>query len=272
MNRSNSLIEDSRSFFQKKQEVKILLEDYEKTLFEASQKLSDILRISKEMEEVATNRKALYFLHRIRRVKLHLTELRDKKNYAKKDFDLLYRLLDKIDENDSSDFLDGLLKGSVDRAAKSLLPPTLPQDSSSDHRPHRNRKKYFTFTFRGVSFLVPDYPKKIISRISDRKTHVRIGIQKFPIQPGPGFGLPAEEGGISQPTHLCILDTRNRPGSESSPIYRCFFFHSMDQEISFDASIVESRMKPLDQDISPYIHNFLRYAGKNYYILEIDIP
>ncbi|MCC5813435.1 MAG: hypothetical protein JJT78_01650 [Leptospira sp.] len=265
MSVKNSRIEDSRDFFEKKFRTKILLEEFEKSIFNASKILDEAIELIEKMEEIALKRKAYYFLHRCRRLKLQLDDMKETKGYEKKDFDFSYKLLDKIDENESSDFLDSLLKGSIEKVAKSLTPTQ--EDSHQISRSQNIRKKYFTFTFRGVYFLAEKNPQRIIKNVNPNKVNVRIGKKRYPIYPGPNFGIAPQDDEISEPVHLCILKVET-PNISPISTYRCFFFHRMDKEIQFDESTVKSRLKPLESGISPYINNFFRYAGRNYYLIE----
>lgn len=268
MGTKNSKIDDTKLFFEKKFQTKIALEEFEKLIFEASRKLDKAIDLADEMETIALKRKAYYFLHRARRLKYQLEDLKDSKGYQKKEFDFSYKLLEKIDENDSSEFLDKLLKGSIEKLAINLgngYPEK--QSPHSGTMPHP--KKYFTFTFRGVHFLAEKKPQKIVRNVNHKKSHVRIGLKRYPIQPGPGLGIPPEEGEIADPTHLCILKF------ESSVLpnqfdYRCFFFHTIDKEILFDESTVKSRLRYMEEGTSPYLNRFFRYAGTNYYLIEMQ--
>ncbi len=273
MRAKNSRIEDINEFFQKKLQVRVLLEQFEKKNFEASSILESALEILAEMETIALKRKAYYFLHRTRRIRYELEDLKEKKGYRKKEFDIAYKTLEKIDENENSEFLDKILKGKIEKIAGTIAP----QEKTVVERYPRHRK-YMTFTFRNVSFIVEKKPLKIIRNVNPYKSFVRIGKSRYPIYPGPHFGLSPSPDGISDPTHLCILTLssgeRTReiqiPLPEKSPTYRCFFFHTMDKEILFDESTVRSRLKSLEEGVSPYIQRYFRYAGRNYYLIETD--
>jgi hypothetical protein len=260
MSSGNSRIEDSRVFFENKYKIKFILEEFEKKIYEASDQLNEAIQIAHEMEEIATKRKAYYFLHRTRRLSLQLDDLKDSKGYEKKEFDFLYKIIDKIDENESSEFLDTVLRGTMERVASNLntnLEPKIKPIQNS------NTKSYFTFTYRGVHFIAPKKPRKIIENIDANKTYVRIGKKKFEIHPNNAFGISPDEDSINEPTNLCILKW-----SQDPPKYRCFFYHKMDQEIRFNESSVLSRLKTFEGGSNRYIKSYFRYAGVNYYLIE----
>ncbi|WCL50161.1 hypothetical protein [Leptospira sp. GIMC2001] len=260
MAKSNSRIEDSRLFFEKKFQIKIDLEAYEKLIFEASKILDNARANSKLMEEIAIKRKAYFFLHRTRRLSLQIDDLKENHGYEKKEFDFIYKLLDKIDENESSDFLDSLLKGSIEKVASSLNPST--QSDAKKFQDLKDKKSFFTFTYRGVNFIAPKKPRKTILNVNPSKGSVVVGNKRYEIHPGKSFGLDPDSD-FAEPTHLCILKIDN-----GSIPYRCFFYHKMDKEIRFDESSVKSRLRSIEDTKSEYIKSYFRYAGVNYYLIE----
>lgn len=266
MSRINSRIDDSRKFFESKFKTKFILEEFEKLIFEANAKLNEAMQIAADMEEIANRRKAYYFLHRTRRLKLQLDDFKENKGYEKKEFDFLYKLLDKIDENESTDFLDAMLRGSIEKVAQGLHQPTTTEENLSESTSSRKRN-YFTFIYRGVYFISPKYPQKLIRNIDEEKSNVRIGLKRYPIYPGPAFGIAPREMDILEPTHLCILKIKDEDEGRD-PDYRCFFYHKMDREVKFDESTVRSRLKPLEKGGSEFVKSYFRYAGKNYYLIE----
>lgn len=267
MGKVNSRIDDSRKFFEAKFKTKFILEEFEKLIFQANAKLNEAIQLATDMEELSNRRKAYYFLHRTRRLKLQLDDFKESKGYEKKEFDFLYKLLDKIDENESTDFLDTMLRGSIEKVAQSLYQPTISSDASKNESATNRKKNYFTFTYRGVYFISPKYPQKLIRNIKEEKSNVQIGSKRYPIHPGPAFGIAPRDLDISDPTHLCILKIKNNDGN-LEPDYRCFFYHKMDREVKFDESTVLSRLRPLEKGASKFIQSYFRYAGKNYYLIE----
>lgn len=262
MGSGSSLPEDSRVFFEKKYKIKYLLEDFEKRILDASEILKEAIAIAKEMEELANKRKAYYYLHRTRRLSLQLDEFREDKGYERKEFDFVYKLLDKIDESESSDFLDSVLRGSIEKISRGLSSvntTTIAQQSQDD-----KKKSYFTFKYRNVYFIAPKYPKKLVQNVNPDKSTVRIGNKKWEIHPGKFFGLD-DELEFPEPVHLCIL-RKNTEDSES--LYRCFFYNSMDREVKFDEKNLKSRLKPIEPTSSSLIKYYFRYAGNNYYFID----
>jgi hypothetical protein len=289
MNRSNSRIEDASKFFDKKVQIRILLEEFEKKIFEASELLDSAKVLSQEMEEIADRRKAYYFLHRSRRLKLQIEELQESKGYSKKEFDFVYKLIEKIDENESSDFLDTLLKGSIDRVAQVLKPNE--QEEFSQWSKARGKRSFLTFVFRDVHFITPKYPIKIVKNVDPQKKTVRIGSSRYEIHPGPFFGLEKENLDFRDPVHLGILkipvdlasklksqnESHLNQKSEPEPIpknpeylYRCFFFERLEKEIKFDEGVFRHRLQPVGGISMGKIKSYFRYSGRNFYFLDID--
>ncbi|MCG9876507.1 MAG: hypothetical protein MH321_17160 [Leptospiraceae bacterium] len=262
MSSGSSLPEDSRTFFEKKYKLKYLLEEYEKRILDATEILNETISIASEMETIANKRKAYYYLHRTRRLSLQLDDLKEAKGYERKEFDFVYKLLDKIDESESSDFLDSVLRGSMEKVARGLRAQSLNEEATpkSDNK----KKSYFTFHYKNVYFIAPKYPKKLVQNIDPHKTSVRIGNRKWEIHPGKFFGLN-EEQDFPEATHLCIL---KKSAEDTENTYRCFYYHSMDREVKFDEANLKSRLKTIEPNSSSFIKYYFRYAGKNYYYID----
>jgi hypothetical protein len=265
MSSGSSLPEDSRVFFEKKYRIKYLLEDFEKRILDASELLKETIAIAQEMEDLANKRKAYYYLHRTRRLSLQLDDLKEAKGYERKEFDFIYKLLDKIDESESSDFLDSVLRGSIEKVARGL---NVPSTNEVTNRTVDDKKKsYFTFKYRNVYFIAAKYPKKLVQNVDPNKSTVRIGNKKWEIHPGKFFGLD-EELDFPEPTNLCILRKSSIDDYEVENVYRCFFYNSMDREVKFDESNLRSRLKPIEPASSSHIKYYFRYAGNNYYFID----
>ncbi|TGK12508.1 hypothetical protein EHO60_09755 [Leptospira fletcheri] len=256
-------VKDSRFLFDLKRKFRYILEEVEKSTFDRNTEVRELESLWEEMFTIASRSDAPYFRARLVNLKRQLDGFVRNKAYEKREFDILYRQLDKIRKNDLVDFLDESMRAKLERIAEaSTLNRSLEQAPSIEGFTFSGIPLFLTFRCGTVFFIVKSGPKKIFRNIDRSKEKVLYEGKKYPIFPGRSiyFSWEEEKNWESEPGNLLMI--RHNKG------LRFFRYDSLGDTFRIPEDTFQRRLKKVEDTIGQAgIQKYFRKAGVRYYYI-----
>ncbi|MFB5652601.1 hypothetical protein ACE5IS_18310 [Leptospira wolffii] len=255
-------VKDSRFLFDLKRKFRYILEEVEKNTFDQNSEVRELETIWDEMFEVASRNDTPYFRARLSSLKRQLDGFVRNKAYEKSEFDRIYRQLDKIRKDDTSEFLDEAMRDKLSRISENALPVGSPILSfGTEPGSLAGIPLLLTFRCGTVHFIVKSGPKKIFRNVNRNKDKVLYEGKKYPIFPNRTiyFSWEGDERAWeTEPGNLLMIRY-----PEGIRFFRC---DALGDTFRIPEETFKRRLKPADKR-SGDIRYYFRKAGTRYYYI-----
>lgn len=240
---------DSRLFFDLKKELKSELENYEAKVYNEKDDFVKIRDYLDKLNTIIETHDSEYFRLRVKTLNALLNRLIEKRKYRKIDFDRIHKILDKIRESDSVEFLNEALKNRIERISEKLVASKKKEEEKYDDA-------FYLFTHKSLHFVVREHPKKILYDVDATKNFIKYKGKRYPIFP---VFHPME----SFPVEFCnLLILKAKSG------IKCYRFDSLEKLEELTAASLYKMLKNLDEPMGE-IKSYIRWKGKRVYFIEL---
>ncbi len=251
MNPKNSKIDETRKFYDLKNEIFAELGSLENSIYEQNSKLDDLDRKIEKLYTVALELKNDYFVLRIQTIRNLYRKLRTRKGYRQVEFDRLFRLCQKLQESNSVDFFNEAIQKRIQKISANYHAQKLNQKPSLEDL---RENKYLVYTFQKMYFLVKSLPKRILHNVPYSRKRIRLLEETLDLFPFVPFENTPQ--GVSK---VMIL----RHGIDFKPLR----FDAIQSEIELFPEEIQKKAKVLS-GIGGGIKKFYKWKGNNCYFIE----
>ncbi|MBE7411031.1 MAG: hypothetical protein L6Q54_11110 [Leptospiraceae bacterium] len=252
--KKKSITENVNLIFDLKDRFVEGVSELEKEIFEQSEKIVQLEEILAKMKKIAKNSESVYFQKRLDNSLKIIKNFRAKREYGKKEFDLIFHSVSKIKKTDSIELLNESLKNRIERISEHFVQNEVIQRGKKVS----SGEKYFTFRYRSVNFIIDNSPKKIIKNVERKKTRCKIEGKFYPIFPSLGFGISDEDRIFDEFCDLIILKTNLG--------YRCFHSDELGLLVQFSKDTFQRMLRPTERRLKSITH-YIKWKNERYYYI-----
>ncbi|EQA44567.1 hypothetical protein LEP1GSC050_2296 [Leptospira broomii serovar Hurstbridge str. 5399] len=259
-------VKDSRFLFDLKRRFRYILEEVEKSTFDRNTEVRELETLWEEMFDVASRNDTPYFRARLANLKRQLDGFVKNKAYEKREFDIIYRQLEKIRKDDTVEFLDDSMRTKLDRITKStgslttqVTPPLGIEGMTFSGIP-----LFLTFRCGTINFIIKSGPKKIFRNVDRSKDRVLYEGRKYPVFPSRTiyFTWEGERHWETEPGNLLMI--RNARG------IRFFRYDTLGDTFRIPEDTFRRRLKVVEGWTGEITRYFRKAGTRYYYIPEED--
>lgn len=252
--RNQSIIpKETREFFDLKNKLVEEIEIYEKKVYSEKENLEQIQKTFNRLWEMLDKNESEYFRLRLDTLDKLLRRNAEKRAYKKIEFDRIFKVLDKIKQDDSVEFLNEAIKNRIEKISEKIV------FSQQKNKPVE-KDGFYLFNYNSLNFLVRNYPCKTLQETDATKNFVKIKGERYPIFPSYlRLGNEPIEFQLEY-CNLLILKIGNG--------YKCFRYHEMELITDLTHSSIQSKLIPLSESIQNVKH-YIRIRGKRVYYLDL---
>ncbi|MCB1177482.1 MAG: hypothetical protein KDK36_07890, partial [Leptospiraceae bacterium] len=154
MSNNSKTISDSTTFIDLRNEVIAELCEIEESIYNANGEIDSLERKINRLYSIALELENEYFILRLQTIQNQFRKFRSKKGYRQLEFDRLFKLLEKLKDTDTVDFLNSAIKNRIDRIAKGVAnKKVFRKVEPSELR----ENKFIVYTFQKLFFVVKSF-------------------------------------------------------------------------------------------------------------------
>jgi hypothetical protein len=245
----NSIVNETREFFDLKKRLKLELENLEKKVYSEKEVFSKVSRTFDSLKEITIKTNSNYFKLKLETLENLLNKLLEKRKYKKIEFDRIFKTLEKIQENETVEFLDLALKSRIEKISEKIV-------YTNQQVQKKENQSYYLFSFNNLFYLCRFYPTKFIYEADSSKQFVRIKNERYPIFP------------IYTNSNKSSLEYSNILILKLPSSYKCFRYDKLEKIDDLNTDELKSRLIDLDIQMGD-LKSYLRYKGKRVHYLDI---
>ncbi|MBP9887972.1 MAG: hypothetical protein KBF93_16865 [Leptospiraceae bacterium] len=249
----NIIPRETREFFDLKNKLVEEIENYEKKVFSEKENLEQIQKTFDRLWEMFDKNDSEYFRLRLDTLDKLLKRNIEKRAYKKIEFDRMFKVLDKIKQNDSVEFLNEAIKNRIEKISEKIV-----RSKQKIKAPQKDT--FYLLTYKSLSFLVRNYPKKILYDVDATKDFVKIKRERYPIFPAYTGIKNKDKDFQLEYCNILILKVRTE--------YKCLRFDEMESVNDLTYVSLNTKLIPLTEPMQDVKH-YIRIRGKRVYYLDL---
>lgn len=244
---------ETREFFDLKNKLVEEIEKYEKKVYSEKEDLKQIQSTLNRLWEMLDKNDSEYFKLRLDTLDKLLKRNTEKRAYKKIEFDRMFKVLDKIKQNDSVEFLNEAIKNRIEKISEKIV-------RSKQKLKTAQKDGFYLLTYKSLSFLVRSYPAKILYDVDATKDFVKIKTERYPIFPAY-TGIPKTERDFQlEYCNILILKVRTE--------HKCLRFDEIETVTDLTYTSLNTKLIPLTEPMQDVKH-YIRIRGKRVYYLDL---
>ena len=244
---------ETREFFDLKNKLVEEIENYEKKIYSEKENLNQIQKTFALLREFALKHNSEYFLLRLDTFDKLLKRNAEKRAYRKIEFDRMFKVLNKIKQEDSIEFLNEAIRNRIEKISEKLI------YSKQNNKP-TEQNGFYLFTYKSLSFLVHNYPSKVLKDVDATKNFIKIKEKRYPIYPSY---ISLQSSKVEFQLEYCnLLILKITTG------YKCYKFDELELVTDLSKISLQTKLIPLSDSIQDVKH-YVRLRGKRVYYLDV---
>lgn len=244
---------ETREFFDLKNKLVEEIENYEKRIYSEKENLDQIQKTFSQLWEFALKHNSEYFLLRLDTLDKLLKRNAEKRAYRKIEFDRIFKVLSKIKQEDSIEFLNEALRNRIEKISEKII------YAKQKIKPVE-QDGFYLFTYKSLSFLAHNYPSKILKDVDATKNFIRVKEKRYPIY--PSYINLQNSNAEFQLEYCNLLILKTGAG------YKCYRFNELELVTDLTKTSLQTKLIPLSDSIQNVKH-YVRLRGKRVYYLDI---
>ena len=244
---------ETREFFDLKNRLVEEIENYEKKVYSEKEDLEKIQSTFDRLWTMLDKNDSEYFRLRLDTLDKLLKRITEKRAYRKVEFDRIFKILEKIKQADSVEFLNEAIKNRIEKISEKIV------RSKQKIKPPQ-KDFFYLLTYKSLNFLVKNYPKRILYDVDATKDFVKIKKQRYPLFPAYTGLKKNENDFILEYCNVLILKVRTE--------YKCIRFDTIETINDLSYAYLNTKMVPLSEPMQEVKH-YIRLKGKRVYYLDV---